>query len=119
MERVGGIIEVKIEGELLRAKGAFTYNLGVPKRESVVGHDTVHGYKELPQPAFIEGAITDSSKTKVKKILAGVGKTVTIRLANKKTVVLKDATFVGEGTGNTEEGEIPVRWESDTAEEFG
>ena len=40
--RVGGILEVKIDGTLFSAKGEFTYNLGTPKREAVVGADSVH-----------------------------------------------------------------------------
>ena len=41
-------------------RGTFTYHLGIPKREAVIGPDRVHGYKEMPQVAYIEGAITES-----------------------------------------------------------
>lgn len=46
--RVGGVIFVKVDGGQLRAKGEFEYNLGVPKREAIVGMDGTHGYKEDP-----------------------------------------------------------------------
>jgi len=57
MERVGGIIRFSIDGVQYRAKGNFSYMIGNPKREAVVGSDGVHGYKETPQALFIEGTI--------------------------------------------------------------
>lgn len=57
--RVGGIIELRIDGATLSAKGNFTYNLGRTKREAAVGSDTAHGFKETPQACFIEGEVTD------------------------------------------------------------
>jgi len=36
-QRVGGIITVKVNGGQLAAKGSFSYNLGINKRESVLG----------------------------------------------------------------------------------
>ena len=61
--RVGGIIELKVNSSLLSAKGNFTYNIGRNKKEAVLGADNVHGYKEMPQVPFIEGEITDNPRT--------------------------------------------------------
>ena len=60
--RRAGIIYVKVDGKQYDAKGAYTYNLGKPKRDAIIGADGVHGYKETPQVAFIEGAVTDSDE---------------------------------------------------------
>ena len=60
--RVGGILFFKVDGEGFQAKGEFTYNVNPTKRESVVGQDRVHGFKEEPKPFFIEGSITDSDE---------------------------------------------------------
>jgi len=123
--RVAGLIEVKTsEGGKIRAKGNFTYNLGRPKRTAVVGADGVHGYKEEPQVAFVEGALTDGADVDLVALVTGTGLTVTLGLnvqpgvGPTKTIVLKDGWYAGEGTGDTEEGEVGVRWESDTGEEF-
>jgi len=51
--RVGGIIFLKVDGEGFQSKGNFTYNIGVPKKEAVVGADGVHGFKETPQSLFL------------------------------------------------------------------
>lgn len=112
MERVAGIILFKVNGDLHRAKGDFTYNLGIPKREAVVGSDGVHGFKDVPQVALIEGEITDSLGLDLAALAVAQDATVTLELANGKVISLRDSWFAGDGTGNTGEGNIAVRFES-------
>lgn len=116
-KRVAGIIAVKINGEQVLAKGNFTYNLGKPKRDGVVGSDGVHGYKETPQIPFIEGEITDRSDVSLETLVTTKDATVTLELGNGKIIVLRDAWFAAEGTGNSEEGNVGVRFEGMSAEE--
>ena len=115
--RVGGIIFVKVDGQLYRAKGSFTYNIGENKREGIVGHDRVHGYKELPQIPFIEGVFTDDSQIALEALLNVTDSTVTVELANGKIAVLRNAWFAADGNVTTEEGEIEVRFEGLDGEE--
>jgi hypothetical protein len=117
MARVGGIIQLQIDGEIYNAKGAFDYNLGRPKRDAVVGHDRVHGYKSLPQVPYIEGKVTDRGTMDLDKLVTSKGVTVTLELANGKVIVLRDAFYASEGKGNSEEGEIECRFEGMSAEE--
>lgn len=117
-QRKGGIIQLQIAGVLYDAKGNFTYNLGRPKRESIVGSDTVHGFMEKPQPCFIEGEITDRGNLDLASLVVSEDVTVTLELANGKVIVLKDAWYSAEGTGNTDEGNIQVRFEGKQAEEI-
>jgi len=116
-QRRAGLIQLQVNGEIQDAKGSFSYNLGRPKRDAIVGSDAVHGYKEMPQVAFIEGAITDRGTLDVAALATGRDLTVTLQLGNGKTIVLRAAWFAGEGTGTSEEAEIPVRWEGANAEE--
>jgi len=115
--RRAGTINVQVNGQVYDAVGSFSHNLGRPKKEMLMGADRVHGYKELPQVPFIEGEIRDASDLDVSAMLDGADVTVTIRLANGKTFMLRDAVFCGEGTGDTEEGKYAVRWEGKSAEE--
>lgn len=117
-QRRGGIIFVKVNGDIQDAKGNFTYNLGAPIREAIVGADIVHGYKETPQVAFIEGEITDRRTLDLEALVRTENATVTLELANGKVIVLRAAWFAGEGTGNTEEGNIAVRFEGAQGEEI-
>lgn len=117
-QRRAGLIQLQISGEIQDAKGSFSYNLGRPKRETLVGSDGVHGFKETPQVAFVEGAITDRGNLDVAALATGRDLTVTLSLGNGKVIVLRDAWFAGEGTASSEEAEIPVRWEGANAEEI-
>jgi len=116
-QRVAGLIQVQVNGAIQDAKGNFSYNLGRPKRDAIVGSDGVHGYKETPQVAFIEGAITDRGTLDLDALATGRDLTVSLALGNGKMIVLSEAWFAGEGTGTSEESEISVRWEGASAEE--
>ena len=118
MNRIGGTISFKIDGSQFPAKGNFTYNLGRPKREAVIGADGIHGYKEVPQVAYIEGEITDTFDTDVSGILELTDSTILLELANGKSVVLRGAYFAGEGNLETEEGKLAIRFEGIDAEEI-
>src|SRR5690606_31032277 len=83
-QRRGGLIQFQVNGEIQDAKGNFTYNLGRPQREAIIGADGVHGYKETPQVPFIEGEITDRGNLDLDKLVSTTGATVTLELANGK-----------------------------------
>ena len=116
-QRRGGIIQLQINGVMHDAKGSFSYNIGRPKRETIVGSDAVHGYFDKPQVAFIEGEITDRGSLDLNALVTIEDATVTLVLANGKAIVLRDAWYAGEGTGNTDEGNIAVRYEGKSADE--
>lgn len=116
--RKAGIIYLKIDGEARDAKGAFTYNLGQPKREAIVGADAVHGFKETPQVPMIEGEITDASDLDLEKLVTIDDATITLELNNGKTIVLRQAWYAADGDGNTEEANLQVRFEGMSAKEI-
>lgn len=115
--RRGGIIYLKVNGEIYDAKGSFSYNLGKPKNEAILGADGVHGYKSTPQVPFIEGEVTDRPSLDLASVCETDEATITLELANGKVITLRDAWYAGEGTGNTEEGNIAVRYEGLSADE--
>lgn len=115
--RVGGLIFIKVDGELFQAKGEFTYNVNPVKRESVIGQDTIHGFKEEPKVLFIEGAITDSDELDLAGFQAIRDATVTLELANGKVIVLREAFYAADGDVTTSEGEIQTRFEGISGEE--
>lgn len=117
-QRRGGIIYFKVNGEMYAAKGSYSYNLGKPKRDAIIGADQVHGFKETPQVPFIEGEVTDKSTLDLERLVTIENATVTLELANGKVISLRDGWFAGEGTGNTEEGNIGVRFEGLSADEI-
>lgn len=110
--RRAGIIFVKVDGALVEAKGNFSYNLGYPQKETMAGASGIQGYKETEQEAFIEGEITDSQELDFASLVQGDELTVTLELNNGKTIVLNNAWFSADGTGNTEEANLAVKWSS-------
>lgn len=114
---VGGIIELKINGEVYQAKGNFTYNLGKPKYEPVIGADRPHGFKGTPQAPRIEGEITDNDELDMEKVVTIKNATATLSLANGKVIVLKQARYTGDGDAQTEEGNIQLVLHGLSAEE--
>jgi hypothetical protein len=100
-KRVGGLIALKIDGNQYNAKGNFTYNLGRAKREGVIG-----------------GEITDNDGLDLTTLLDATDVVVTLQLGTGKVIVLNHAWFAGEGTGNTEEGNIGIRFEADSGREI-
>ena len=109
--RKGGVISFQIDGESFQAKGVFTHNINPFKRETIVGADDIHGFKEEPKVQFIEGIVTDNSELDAQAMLQIRDAVVTLELANGKTVVIRQAVQVGDGDTTSDEGEIPVRFE--------
>lgn len=117
--RIGGTIFVKVDGQQLQAKGSWTYNLGEAKKEMIVGADSVHGFKEMPQVPFIEGQITDSDQVDMAALRRTRDATVVLSLANGKVISLEEAVESSDGNVTTEEGEAEVRFEGFRATEIG
>lgn len=103
---VGGTITLRVGGVRRKAKGEFTYNLGLPKRTPVVGADGVHGYKEEPQAPKISGKITDEGGLSLAEILTLRNTPVSLELANGKVIEGRACYYTGEGDVTTGEGEI-------------
>ena len=116
-QRVGGILYIKVNGQQLQVKGSWTLNLGLNKREAVVGADGTHGYKEMPQVAYIEGEITDQAGLDLTALFEVSDATITAELASNRVVVFRSAWFAGDGNITTEEGAIEVRFEALGAQE--
>lgn len=116
--RVGGILFLKVDGEFFQAKGEFTYNINPVKRESVVGVDGVHGFKEEPKVIFVEGAITDSDELDLEGFQKIRDATLTLELANGKVIQLREAFYAADGDVTSSEGEIQVRFEAITGSEI-
>jgi hypothetical protein len=117
--RISGIVEGTLNGNLLQLKGNWTYNLGKPKREGIVNADgRVPGYKETGQVPYIEGEITDASDFNVANFLTTDDATFTLKLANGKIIVLRDAWYAGDGDIGSEEANIQTRFEGKSAEEI-
>ena len=117
MSRVSGVAYLKVDGVQRKVIGNFTYNIGRPRKQMLVGHDGVHGHSEMPQVPYIEGEIRDESELSLQELRDIDDATVTLELANGKTVILRNAIEASEGTVGTENANVQVRWEGLEGEE--
>lgn len=58
--RIAGIASITIDGRPYSVAGAGTYRVSGSSRESLVGQDGYHGYKEMPQVGRIAWTGRDS-----------------------------------------------------------
>lgn len=118
MSRVSGTVEGTLNGNLLQLMGNWTWNLGTPKREALMNADNrTPGYKETPSIPFFEGEIRDAGDFDVTALTKTDNATLTLKLANGKIIVLRDAWYAGDGNVGTEEANITARFEGKSAEE--
>lgn len=108
--RIGGTVYTTVNGERVAAKGEFTANQGLPKKNGVAGVDGVHGYTEEHRVPYIEGAITAYRGMDLEKLMSVDGATVVCEYATR-TAVLYEAWWAGEGDVKSGESEVEGRWE--------
>ena len=116
--RLSGTLFIAMDGEILEAAGEGTYSLGGEVRETLTGHDRVHGYKALPQAPFLQWDIRDRGDLDVARIRAADAVELTLQLANGKTVVFSSAWAEGEWEQRTENATISARFAAKSAKEL-
>lgn len=117
-KRAAGIVYVKIDGEQIPARGSFTWRLSGEKKEYECNADGSGYITGKAEPGFIKGAITDLADVDVEKIRDAESVTVTLEKGNGKVISAKDAIQIDAMEGNSETGEIPVEWRSDSVQEI-
>lgn len=110
------MLQFSLDGVLYQASGDWTFNLGKPKRETMLATDGVAGYKEEPQIPFIEGELPITPGLDIDAVLGATGVTAFLTLGSGQVIALRDGNQVGEGTGNATEGKLPVRFEGSSAQ---
>lgn len=116
--RRAGTISFKRNGVLLDAKGNFSYSLGTPKREAIVGADRVHGFRETPTAPMLEGEITDRGDLSLREIFLADDDTISLQVGNGKTIAFRSAFYTGDGKIQTEEANVEVSYGAMSAEEI-
>lgn len=114
MARVAGTTTINVDGVRLALKGSITCAFGDNERESIVGLDGRHGFKETFVTPFVEVTVTDTPELNVTMLENVVDATVQVDMANGKKGVLKGATQVNQVNISPEEGEVTFRFEGES-----
>lgn len=116
--RQAGVVKLTIDGRRYNVRGNVTVNIGQPKREAIVGHDGVHGYKELPQAPALTCEGGDTAEVSLKdEILNMTSSTVQVEFANGKTYLFEQAFYTGDGNIESEEGKYDFSVSAMSADE--
>jgi hypothetical protein len=109
--RLAGTAYLSVDGVTYMLVGDFEYSPSTKNRESLVGMDGVHGYKEKPMAPHISGTLRDSAGLSVASLNDMTNVSVVAELANGKTVVGRNMWTVESQTAKSEDGTIEVKWE--------
>lgn len=112
MANIFGTIRVLENAIPYQTKTGFDLVIDGEVRTPIVGKDNeIHGYSVENVAGSIEGAITFSDSLDLRALFDGNGSDVQIEFdgVNLRYVV-SDAVFTGPRSMNTDEGEIPVKW---------
>ena len=110
---IGGVADVKANGEMLRVKGSLNLGTGNEKRTAVTGSTTqgVLGYNVEPGVPYAEGKLVLGDGFDPIALTKLDDATITIALETGQTFTLFNAWYAGEATIDTQEGEFSARFE--------
>ncbi len=117
MKAITGTCYVAINGEQLEAFGDWKVHMGTPKREELMGHNGVQGYKEEQQAPYFEGSVRKTSNLDLKALFNARDITATLEANDGTSYVLRDAFAASDGEWSTEEGDVPVKFVGVTMDE--
>ena len=115
--RLAGTAFLSVDGTTYMLSGDLSYTPSTIKRETLVGQDRVHGYSEMPSQGSISATLRDAGGLVVGDFNAMTNVTVTLELANGKTVVGRNMWTVEAQEVKTAEGTFEVKWEGVSVEE--
>ena len=109
--RLAGVASVLIDGTSYALVGKLTYSPGTVTRESLVGQDQVHGFKEMPRAPYVSMTIRDAKGMSVAAFNGMTGVNITGSLASGKVVIGSGMWSVEAQEVDTEEATFDLRFE--------
>lgn len=116
--RLAGIAYLSVDGQNYMLSADASYGVSSVSRESLTGQDRVHGYSEKPIAGFISGTFRDAGSLSVAAFNAMTNVTVTLELANGKTIVARNAWSIDAQEVKTAEATFDLRFEAFSVEEI-
>lgn len=115
--RLAGVAYLTVDGTNYMLAGDFAYSVSKVARETLVGQDRVHGYSEKPAQGKMSCSVRDAGGMSVAGFNAMTNVTVTVELANGKTIVGRNMWTVEAQEVKTAEAIFEVKWEGFSVEE--
>lgn len=113
-----GVVSVRVNGNAMRLRGNVTHSLGGLVREAIEGPVGLAGFRVSGMAPFVEVETIDASDVDLAALQEISEATITAQLRNGKTVVLNDASVVGNIEVSNEDGAFTVRFVGSSAQEI-
>lgn len=115
--RLAGVAYLSVDGQSYQLAGEVSYSVSRIKRESLSGPSGVQGYSEMPIPGSISASFRDAGSLTVAKFNAMTNVSVTVELANGKTIIGRNMWTVESQEVKSGEATFDVKFEGFTVEE--
>ena len=108
---LAGVAQVTVDGTTYQLEGGLKWSPSTVKRESMMGMDGFHGWKETPIPGSISMSLRDSGGLAVGDFTRIRNATIVLQLANGKTVVGRNMGTVDVIEVDSEEAKFDLKFE--------
>ena len=115
--RLAGTAYMTVDGKSVALVGEFSYRLASPVRESMLGQDGYHGYKETPAAGQIKAKLRDGANVSVSNLANGVDETIQVVLASGKVIVGRSMVVTEQPVVSTDDASIDLTWEGPSVTE--
>lgn len=115
-QKRGGVVYIKKNGVQQDVIGAVKVQPDFFKKTALKGEARTLGHTAEFMTPYVEGEISVDENFDVQALLDGEAESITVEFYSGKVFVLRDAVYAGDGTYESKEGKIPVRWEGQTGE---
>jgi hypothetical protein len=113
-----GRAQIKANGRLFESHPGATLDIGGVSRESVVGANSVHGYKEAVKQSKVELEISVKAGTSLAEIGRWSDITVTFEVDTGQTWVISNGWVIDPPTVTDSDGKAKIVIEGPPAEEM-
>ncbi|PWI81123.1 phage tail protein [Enterobacter sp. CGMCC 5087] len=111
---LAGTAYVSVDGSTIMVGGQFKYATGRVKRETLIGMDGIHGYKETFVAPYISCQVRDAGNTVLSDYNNMTNVTLVVELANGKTLTGSGMWTTDPQEVDSEEALFTVKWEGMT-----
>lgn len=115
--RLAGVAYLSVDGQSYMVAGEISYSVSRVKRESLSGPSGVQGYSETPIPGSISASLRDAGSLTVANFNAMTNVSVTVELANGKTIIGRNMWTVESQEVKSGEATFDVKFEGFSVEE--
>jgi hypothetical protein len=117
MNLLAGSSSLSVNGVTYQLEGSLKYSPSTVKRETLMGPDGLHGFKETPVAGYMAFSLRDAGSLTVADFNAMRDALVVAQLANGKTIIGNNVGAVDIQEVDTTDAKFDVRFEGNVTEQ--